>query len=218
MIRIILVDDQALIRQAIVRALGDIEDFQVAGQASSAEQALEFIAQDQPDVVLLDVSMPGMGGLAAAEVLRKSYPLVKVLFLTVHDREDYFFRALRSDASGYILKGAELDELVEAIRTVARGDLYIYPSMVPKLVTDYLQRVKAGEPEMGELKMLTPREQELLHFFAEGRSTAEIAGDLSISTHTVRRHRENIMEKLNFHSKAELIRFAIRHGFLKEST
>lgn len=217
MIRIILVDDQALIRQAIARSLGDVEDFQVVGQACNAGQALELVAEKNPQVVLMDISMPGMDGLAATEIIRKANPQVGVLILTVHEREDYFFRALRADASGYILKDADLEDLIEAIQIVARGDTYIHPSMVPKLVKDYIQRVKSGEPEIGELKYLTPREQELLSLIAEGRSNNEIAEALSISPHTVRRHREHIMEKLNFHSKAELIRFAVRHGFLKES-
>ena len=165
----------------------------------------------------MDIGMPGMGGLAAAEAIRKTYPQVGVLILTIHDREDYFFRALRAGASGYILKGAELEELVEAVQVVARGETYIFPSLMPKLVGDYLHRVQSGETEPDELKRLTPREQEVLRLIGEGRTTNEIANALTLSPHTVRRHRDNIMQKLNLHSKAELIRFAVRKGLLDES-
>jgi len=216
MIRIVLADDHALVRQAIARALADIEGFQVVGQASTAEEALEVVARLAPDVVLMDIGMPGMGGLAAAEAIRSTHPQVGVLILTIHDREDYFFRALRAGASGYILKGAELEELVEAVQAVARGETYIFPSLMPKLVGDYLHRVQSGETEPDELKRLTPREQEVLRLIAEGRTTNEIANALTLSRHTVRRHRDNIMQKLNLHSKAELIRFAVRKGLLDE--
>jgi len=117
---------------------------------------------------------------------------------------------------GYILKGAELEELVEAVQAVARGETYIFPSLMPKLVGDYLHRVQSGETEPDELKRLTPREQEVLRLIGEGRTTNEIANALTLSPHTVRRHRDNIMQKLNLHSKAELIRFAVRKGLLDE--
>ena len=217
MIRIALADDHALVRQAIARALADIEGFQVVGQASTAEEALEVVPRLAPDVVLMDIGMPGMGGLAAAEAIRSTHPQVGVLILTIHDREDYFFRALRAGASGYILKGAELEELVEAVQVVARGETYIFPSLMPKLVGDYLHRVQSGEAEPDELKRVTSREQEVLRLIAEGRTTNEIANALTLSPHTVRRHRDNIMQKLNLHSKAELIRFAVRKGLLDES-
>lgn len=217
MIRIVLADDHAMVRQAIARALADLEGFQVAGQASTAEEALELVARLAPDVVLMDIGMPGIGGLAATEAIRKAYPRVGVLILTIHDREDYFFKALRAGASGYILKGADLDDLVEALQAVARGETYICPSLMPKLVADYLHRVQSSGAEGDELAHLSPREQEVLRPLAEGRTTNEIAQTLTLSPHTVRRHRDHIMEKLNLHSRAELIRFAVRRGLLGES-
>lgn len=215
MIKIVLADDHAMIRQAIARALADVAGFQIAGQANTAEEALDVVAQQAPQVVLMDISMPGMGGVAATEAIRKEHPQVGVLILTIHDREDYLFQALRAGASGYILKGAGLEELIEAIQTIARGDIYIYPAMVPKLVTDYLQRAESGGQEADELSRLTSREREILRFIAEGVGNSKIAEALTLSPHTVRRHREHIMEKLNLHSKAELIRFAVRRGLLQ---
>lgn len=216
MIRIVLADDHSVIRQSLARVLADVEGFEIVGQAATGEEAVDVVGRLLPDLVLLDVAMPGMGGLAATEAIRKTYPQVTVLILTMHDREDYFFEALRVGASGYVLKGAELDELVEAIRTTAEKRIYIYPTMVPKLVTDYIHRAQTGGAEADELTRLSPREQEILRLIVEDRSTGDIALALSLSPHTVRRHREHIMEKLNFHSKTDLIRFAIRRGLLKE--
>ena len=214
MIRIVLADDHALIRQAIARALADVAEFQVVGQASTAEEALGLIARQAPQVVLMDISMPGMGGLAATEAIRTAHPQVGVLILTIHDREDYLFKALRAGASGYILKGAELEELIEAIQAISRGDIYIYPAMVPKLVTDYLQRAQRGGPEADELSRLTPRERE---YPVHRRASAPINRPKPPLSYTVRRHREHIMEKLNLHSKTELIRFAIYQGLPEKS-
>ncbi|MBI4287495.1 MAG: response regulator transcription factor [Chloroflexi bacterium] len=207
-----------MIRQAIARSLADMEGFEIVGQASTAEEAVELVARSAPDVVLMDIGMPVMGGLQATETICKSFPQVSVLILTIHDREDYFFKALQSGASGYILKGAEMEDLVEAIKTVAQGSTYIYPSLMPRLVADYLQRVRTGAVKPGEPGELTAREQEVLRLIAEGRTTNEIAEALTLSPHTVRRHRDHIMDKLNLHSKAELIRFAIRVGLLDAST
>ncbi len=217
MVRIVLADDHAMIRQAIARALADVSGFNVVGQASTAEESIEMVARLNPDVVLMDIGMPGMGGLAATEIICKDYPQVAVLMLTIHDREDYFFKALNAGASGYILKGAEMDELVEAVGAVARGETYIFPSLIPKLVADYLNRARSSAVEGRKRRELTTREQEVIRLIAEGRTTTEIAETLTISPHTVRRHRDHIMAKLNLHSKAELIRFALHRGLLDKS-
>ena len=218
MIRIVLADDHVMIRQAIARALADVDGFNVVGQVSTAEESIDMVARLTPDVVLMDIGMPGIGGLAATEIICKGHPKVAVLMLTIHDREDYFFKALNAGASGYILKGAEMDELVDAVRAVVRGETYIFPALIPKLVADYVHRARSstvgGHKPRREL---TPREQEVIRLIAEGRTTTEIAENLTISPHTVRRHRDHIMAKLNLHSKADLIRFAIQRGLLDES-
>lgn len=216
MVRIVLADDHAMIRQAVARALADVAGFQVVGQASTAEEAIELVDRLTPNVVLMDVGMPGMGGLAATEAIRKAHPEVRVLIVTIHDREDYFFHALRAGASGYILKDAALDELVEAVNSIIQGDIYIFPSLMPKLVTNYLRQAQRSGAGAEELKQLSSREEEVLRLIAGGRTTNEIAQTLTLSPHTVRRHRDHIMEKLNLHSKADIIRFAIRQGLLDE--
>ncbi|MBI2958386.1 MAG: response regulator transcription factor [Chloroflexi bacterium] len=216
MIDIVLVDDHTLIRQAIARALAQVDGFQVMGEAGTAEQALDLMASRRPHVVLMDISMPGMGGLAGTEVMRRTYPDVSVLILTVHDREDYLFIALRAGAAGYILKEADIEELIEAIQTVQKGNVYVYPSMVPKLVAERLRRAAAGGDGAVALDRLSLREREILRLIAEGLGKSEIARLLFLSPHTVRRHREHIMEKLNLHSRSELIGFAIKRGILAE--
>ncbi len=216
MIRLLLADDHAMIRQAIARTLADVPEFQVVGEAGTGEECLELVGRLTPDVVLMDIGMPGIGGLAATERVRRGYPDVGVLVLTIHNREDYFFKSLQAGASGYILKDAEMDELVEAVKAVARGETYIFPSLMPKLVADYLHRVRSDGAVAGERQPLSQREQEVLRLIASGQTTNEIALELSISTHTVRRHRDHIMAKLNLHSAVELIRFAVGQGLLNE--
>ena len=207
-----------MIRQAIARALTDIEGFEVVGQASTAQEALELMARVIPDVLLMDIGMPGMDGLRATEVIRTDFPSVIVLVLTVHDREDYFFRALQAGASGYVLKGADLDELVEAIQIVAGGNIYVTPSLMPRLVADYVRLSQSDGAKSVGTHDLSAREQEVLRLIAEGHTTKEIAEELIISPHTVRRHRDHIMNKLNLHSKAKLILFAMRRGILDKSS
>ena len=217
MIRIVIADDHALVRQAIARALGDVQGFEMVGQASSAEQAMELVDKQAPQVILMDISMPGMGGLAATETIRQTHPMVKVLILTIHDKEDYLFKAFRTGASGYILKDAGLDELIEAVQTVARGEVYVYPGMAYKLVKDYFQLAQGGASITDGLKPLSPREEEILRLVSEGHRTKEIAATLSLSPRTVSHHLDHIREKLNLHSKTELISFALRRGILEES-
>lgn len=207
-----------MIRQAIARALADVEGFEIVGQASTAQEALELAARVSPDVLLMDIGMPGMDGLRATEVIRTDFPSVIVLILTVHDREDYFFKALQAGASGYILKGADLDELVEAIRIVASGSMYVAPSLMPKLVADYVRLSQTEGAKSVRSTDLSAREQEVLRYIAEGHTTKQIAEALIISPHTVRRHQDHIMDKLNLHSRAELILFAVRRGILDKSS
>lgn len=203
-----------MIRQALARALADIEGFEIVGQGSTGQEALELVARLIPDVLLMDIGMPGMDGLKATEVIHTDFPNVVVIILTVHDREDYFFKALQAGASGYVLKGADLDELVEAIQIVAGGNIYVAPGLMRKLITDYVRLSQGDGANSSGPKVLSNREQEVLGLIAEGHTTKEIAEGLVISPHTVRRHRDHIMNKLNLHSKTELILFAVRRGIL----
>ncbi len=211
-IRVVVVDDHTLIRQGIVGLLSSQPDIEVVGQAGSGQEAIAAAAALTPDVVLMDVSMPGMSGLDAAREIRNRQPDVQVLILTIHDREDYLYQALRAGASGYVLKGADVQDLLAAVRSAQRGEVYLYPSVTKALVADFLRR-GAGSGD-GAADSLTDREREILTLIAQGRTTAEIAGDLFLSPHTVQSHRDHIMTKLDLHSKAALIKYAISKGLI----
>jgi len=161
----------------------------------------------------MDIGMPGLSGMDAARQIRSALPQTQILILTVHDREDYLYSALQVGASGYILKGADVNDLLSAIRTVYRGDIFIYPRMATKLVADYLRRVRAGESKE-EFERLTEREKEILKLLADGLTNKEIARALQITPHTVQTHREHLMQKLNIHNRTELLKYALRKGLV----
>lgn len=216
-IRILVADDHTLIRGGIVGLLNSQPDMEVVEEAGNGEEAVRKTAAASPDVVLMDIGMPGMNGLEACGAIKAQSPAVQVLMLTVHDREDYLFQALRAGAAGYILKGADVQDLLSAIRSVHRGDVYLYPTVTKKLLADYLRRVERGE-DQASYDGLTEREREVLRLIAQGKTAMEIARVLSLSVHTVQTHRDHIMEKLNLHRKAELIRYAIRKGLVDADT
>lgn len=212
-IRVLVVDDHTLVREGLVGLLGSQPDITVIGQAGSASEALDVLARGQPDVVLMDVGLPGLGGLDATQEIRQRFPAVRVLIVTIHDREDYLFRALRAGAAGYVLKGAEVGDLLAAVRAAYRGEVYLFPSVTKKLVADYLRRSGGGE-EQETYGGLSEREREILALIAEGMTSNEIATLLVLSPHTVQSHRDHIMAKLGLHTKAALIRYAIAHGLI----
>ena len=212
LIRVVVVDDHTLIRQGIVGLLSSQPDIEVVGQAGSGQEAIAVAAALSPDVVLMDVSMPGISGLDAAKEIRSRQPGVQVLILTIHDREDYLYQALRAGASGYVLKGADVQDLLAAVRSAHRGEVYLYPSVTKALVADFLRRGAAGGDAAAD--SLTDREREILTLIAQGRTTAEIAADLFLSPHTVQSHRDHIMTKLDLHSKGALIKYAISRGLI----
>jgi two-component system response regulator NreC len=162
----------------------------------------------------MDVSMPGISGLEATSDIKSRCPTVRILILTIHDREDYLFQALRGGASGYVLKGADIHDLLTAVRTAHRGDIYLYPSVTKKLVADYLRQSRTGE-DRAKYDGLSEREREILRLIAEGRTNAEIAAALYLSPHTVQSHRDHIMSKLDLHSKGALIKYAIAKGLIE---
>lgn len=213
-IRVVVVDDHTLVRRGIVSLLQAQPHLEVVGEASSGEEALRLIPNLHPDVVLMDIGMPGMDGLEVTRRLREVAPQTKVLILTVHDREDYLFQALRAGAAGYILKGADVADLLSAVQSVHQGGVYLYPTVTRRLLADYLRRVELGESKE-QYDGLTERERQVLRLLAEGKTIPEIARLLTISTHTVQTHRDHIMEKLGLHNRAELIRYAIRKGLVE---
>jgi two-component system response regulator NreC len=213
-IRLLLVDDHAVVRSGLRMLLMSEEDMEIVGEAGNAAEALEAVRLLRPDVVLMDIGLPDMSGIDATREIRKLHPDVAVVALTIHEDEEYFFKMLDAGARGYVPKRAAPEELITAIRAAAVDEVYIYPSLAKLLVRDYLSQDHSVEQSKA-LDNLTDREQEVLTFLAEGKSNDEIAEALVISPKTVARHRENIMHKLNLHSRAELVRYAIRKGIIE---
>ncbi len=213
-IRLLLVDDHAVVRSGIRMLLENESDIEIAGEAGKAQEALEAVAALSPDVVVMDIGLPDMSGIEVTQHIKQKWPQVAVVALTIHEDEEYFFKMIQAGASGYIPKRAAPEELLTAIRTAAAGEVYLYPSLAKLLVKDYISGGKEAE-ELDALSTLTDREQEVLAHLADGANNQEIADVLSISPKTVARHRENIMHKLNLHSRTELVRYAIRKGIIR---
>ncbi len=214
-IRLLLVDDHALVRAGIRALVQNLSGLEVIAEAGDGREALTLTKVHQPDVVLMDVTMAGLNGLEATARITKSYPNVRVLILSAHSNEEYVCQALRAGAAGYLLKNAGMPEFELAIRAVARGEKYLSPTVSKYVIDDYVGRV-GGEP--GSLEMLTPRQREILQLIAEGQSTKEIARTLHLSAKTVETHRTQLMERLDIHDVAGLVRYAIRVGLVKSDT
>jgi two-component system response regulator NreC len=213
-IRILLVDDHAVVRSGLRMLLTSETDVEIIGEAGTAAEALTATRELKPDVILMDIGLPDKSGIEATREIKALFPGISIVALTIHEDEEYFFKMLDAGASGYVPKRAAPEELLTAIRTAANGEVYLYPSLAKLLVQDYL----AGESkdnQNAEHKEITDREQEVLTYLAEGSSNEEIGKALVISPKTVARHRENIMRKLNLHSRTELVRYAIRKGIIK---
>ncbi|HSG86032.1 MAG TPA: response regulator transcription factor [Candidatus Limnocylindrales bacterium] len=212
--RIVIVDDHTLIRQGIAGLLDSQPDLVVVGQAGDGRTGIELIAELRPDVAVLDVAMPGISGLDAARELQERCPEVAVLMLTIHDRDDYLFEALRAGAAGYVLKGADAQELLAALRSVRSGGVYLQPAAAKALMADVLTRAERGD-DRDRYGGLTDREREIVRLIAQGQTTREIAETLHLSPHTVQSHRDRIMAKLDLHTKAALVRFAVSRGLVE---
>ncbi len=209
-IRVLLADDHTLFREGVRLLLEAQGDFDVVGEASTADEAIALAGELTPDVAVLDISMPG-DGLEAARRLRRAQPATKVLMLTMHGGDDYFFQALEAGASGYVLKESASADLVTALREVAAGRVFLHPSLVAGLVTAFLRLTGRGE-EGARLAKLTDREKEVMSLVAQGFTSEEIAERLHRSVHTVHSHRVHIIEKLGLHSRADLMRYAVLLG------
>lgn len=213
-IRLLLVDDHAVVRTGLRMMLEGENDIDIVGEAENATDALNQISQLDLDVILMDIGLPDMSGIEATRKIKELAPEIAVVALTIHEDEEYFFKMLDAGASGYVPKRAAPEELMSAIRITAQGEVYLYPSLAKLLVSDYLTQSKQPQKQ-ATLDGLTPREYEVLTLLADGDSNVEIAEQLSISPKTVARHRENIMGKLNLHSRAELVKYAIRKGIIQ---
>jgi DNA-binding NarL/FixJ family response regulator len=212
--RLLLVDDHAVVRSGLRMLLGNEDDVEIIGEAGTAAEALASAANLKPDVILMDIGLPDKSGIEATRDIKEQFPEVAIVALTIHEDEEYFFKMLEAGASGYVPKRAAPEELLTAIRAAAHGEVYLYPTMAKLLVRDYLVSEPTNKEQSAD-KDLTDREHEVLIHLAEGESNEEIATALVISPKTVARHRENIMRKLNLHSRAELVRYAIRKGIIK---
>ncbi|MEK7310520.1 MAG: response regulator transcription factor [Chloroflexota bacterium] len=212
-IRLLLIDDHAVVRSGLRMLLESESDMVIVGEGGTAREALESVARLTPDLVLMDIGLPDMSGIEVTQKIKAGWPQVAVVALTIHEDEEYFFKMLQAGASGYVPKRAAPEELLTAIRTAASGEVYLYPSLAKLLVKDYVSGGKE-QTGLGALDDLTDRENEVLAHLADGASNQEIADVLSISPKTVARHRENLMRKLNMHSRTELVKYAIRKGII----
>jgi len=213
-IKILLVDDHAVVRLGLRMLLENEQDIEIVGEADSASEGLNQVARLKPDVVLMDIGLPDISGIDATSNVKRVSPETAVVALTIHEDEEYFFKMLEAGASGYVPKRAAPDELLNAIRSAARGEVYLYPSMAKLLVKDFLGQ-QENRDSQSSVDGLTPRESEVLVLLAEGLTNSEIGTMLNISPKTVARHRENIMAKLNLHSRSELVKYAIRKGIIE---
>jgi DNA-binding NarL/FixJ family response regulator len=213
-IRVLIADDHALVREGIAAFLRLCEDIEVVGEAADGIEAIERALKIRPDVILMDISMPKLGGLEATVELRKADPGIKIVVLTQYEDREYISRFLKAGVSGYMLKKAVGSDLVNAIRAVNRGEFYLFSSIASEVVDGYLgKNVKTGEEDL--YGKLTDREKQVLKLLAEGHSHKEIANLLNISAKTVITHQTNISEKLDIHSRTALVKFAISNGIIK---
>jgi two-component system response regulator NreC len=212
-IRLLLVDDHAVVRSGLRMLIEAEPDFEIVGEAGSASEALNLVTRLNPDVTLMDIGLPDLSGIDATREIKRIAPQVAVVALTIHEDKEYFFKMLEAGANGYVPKRAAPEELLTAIRAAAADEVYIYPSLAKLLVRDYLLQEQGGGSQESR-DQLTAREQEVLAYLADGASNSEIGEILSISPKTVARHRENIMEKLNLHTRTDLVKYAIRKGII----
>ncbi len=215
--RVLIADDHAIVREGLRTILEAQPDIEVVGEATDGEEAVNKTKEIQPDIVLMDITMPRMNGMEATRQIRQQSPDVKILVLTMHESDEYFFKMLDAGAGGYFIKGGSSSELISALRAIWQGDVFLYPTMAKKLLSDYLQRVRAGQ-DKENYGGLTLREREVLKLIAEGHTNLEIAGLLVISVATVQTHRAHIMAKLGLRSRTELIKYAIRQGYITLDT
>lgn len=212
MTTIILADDHNIVRQSLRLLLEAEADFEVVGEAADGLEVLGLVERLHPDVLVLDVMMPGINGLEVTWQVRQSYPETRVIILSMHANEAYVLAALRNGADGYVLKDASAEDLLQAVREVALGRRYLSPPFSQLSLEKYLEKTQSTAVDIQDA--LTAREREVLHLAADGHTSAEIAGLLSISPRTAETHRANMMRKLGLHAQADLIRYALQRGII----
>jgi DNA-binding NarL/FixJ family response regulator len=213
-IRVLLAEDHTIVRQGIAALLGVESDMEVVGQASSGLEAIELAKKLGPDVILMDIGMRQLNGLEATREIKKLFPSMKILVLTMYDNEEWIFQILKAGASGYLIKDSAMTDLSSALRAVYQGDSYLSPSISKMVIEEYIRKAESGEKK-GVEDLLSGREKEVLQLIAEGNSVPQISNLLCISKKTVEAHKTHIMEKLNIRDKVGLIKYAIRSGLTK---
>jgi two-component system, NarL family, response regulator NreC len=212
MIKIVLADDHQIVRKGLKALLGSESDFEIIGEASDGFETMEIVERLRPDIVVLDLLMPGMNGLEVTVQLAKNYPATGVVILSMHSNEAYIYEAVRSGARAYVLKDNTADELITAIRDVSAGRYYLGSSLPEQSFQAYKQRFEAKKSD--PIEQLTPREQEILQLAIRGRSNSEIAAKLSISQRTVETHRTSLMRKLGVSNRNQLVHLALQRGII----
>ncbi len=213
-IRLMLVDDHEIVRAGLRMLLSTQDDIEIVAEVDTGHGAIERAKELKPDIILMDINLPDLDGIEATRQIKRLLPNTAILALTMHESDEYFFKMMQAGASGYVPKKAAPNELVNAIRTIREGNVFLYPSLAKALVRDFMGRAAQGD-DRASLDGLTDREQEVLRLIADGSTNPEIADKLTISVKTVERHRANIMAKLNLHSRTELVKYAIRKGLIE---
>lgn len=212
-IRILLADDHTILRNGIRAILEDEPGMEVVGEAEDGRTAVSLATQLKPDIVIMDIAMPLLNGLEATRQIRRTCPGVKVIILSMHDNEEYIVQVLESGAMGYILKDAAARELIQALRTVHRGEAVLSPAITRIVIEDYLRW--GGIRQTEDAEELSPREREILQLIAEGHTSKQISEMLVISIKTVQAHRNSLMQKLNLHNRGELVKYAIQKKIIE---
>jgi NarL family two-component system response regulator LiaR len=212
-IKVLVVDDHTIVRDGICALLALAGDIEVVGEAANGNEALRMVGELNPDVVLMDIAMPIMGGLEATRRINKEFPKTKVLVLTQYDDKEYVFPVIESGASGFISKAAASSELAQGIRSIYQGESYLSPSVAKLLIENY-QHTASGRTVLDPYDQLTERERDVLKLLAEGHSTQEIADILVVTPKTVEGHKTNLMAKLGIHNRIDLVKYALRKGII----
>jgi len=212
MIKVLIADDHAIVRTGLRALIHSESTMELVGEATGGYEAIDMVEKAQPDILVLDLSMPDLDGISVTRKIKPQFPELRILFLTIHEDEALLRAALKAGAGGYILKHAAEAELISAIHTILRGDLYVDPAMVRKLVSDEAGPVTTSSKPIAAL---TPRETEVLKLIVQGYTNRQIGDELSISVRTVESHRANLSEKLGLHNRVDLVRYAREHGLIE---
>jgi DNA-binding NarL/FixJ family response regulator len=216
-VTIFIADDHSILRDGLKLILSSEPNYDIVGESGDGLETVQMVEKTRPDVLILDISLPTMSGIEVTRHLKKYVPETRIIILSRHDKEDYVNQLLKFGIGGYILKEDAGDDVIRAIEEVIKGNMFLSPRIATSLVTDYMAAKKERRADMPQTPfgLLTPREREILKLIAEGNKSSEIGKTLRISPQTVKTHRANIMKKLNLHKTADLVHYAIKHGFIE---